>query len=182
MQILTAVHNLVAEFRPTFSICDFEKASRKASISISPRRVTFGCWFHYTKAIYVKVQKLRLCNLFKHNKAFKKWIHHLMSLPHLTEDDILQIYLDLELSFSGLTDDELQLVSTLKKFISTKCLNGSENLSVFYYEISTNNVAESYHKSNNGYIDTNHDNILKFLPLLTNKIDDYDLEQRMLEN
>ena len=26
--ILTAVHNLVSEFRPTFAMCDFEKASR----------------------------------------------------------------------------------------------------------------------------------------------------------
>ena len=76
--------------------------------------------FHYTKAIYDKVQKLGICNLFKHNKAFKKWIHQLMSLPFLTEEDILPTYLDLELSLSGLTDNELQLVSTFLKNISPR--------------------------------------------------------------
>ena len=55
-----------------------------------------------------------------------------------------------------LTDNELQLVSTYKKYISKNWMNGSENLSVFYYEFTTNNCAESYHKSLNGYIKTNH--------------------------
>ena len=54
-----------------------------------------------------------------------------MSLPFLTEEDILPTYLDLELSLSGLTDNELQLVSTFKKYISKNWVNGSENLSVF---------------------------------------------------
>ena len=163
-------------------MCDFEKASRNAFISIFPGIVIIGCWFHYTKAIYDKVQKLGLCNLFKHNKALKKWVHQLMSLPFLTEEDILPTYLDLELSLSGLTDNELQLVSTFKKYISKNWMNGSENLSVFYYEFSTNNGAESYHKSLNGYIKTNHPNIWKFLSSLNNIMDDYDLEQRRLGN
>ena len=105
-----------------------------------------------------------------------------MSLPFLTEEDILPTYLDLELSLSGLTDNELQLVSTFKKYISKNWMNGSENLSVFYYEFSTNNGAESYHKSLNGYIKTNHPNIWKFLSSLNNIMNDYDLEQRRLEN
>ena len=82
------------------------------------RLVIIGCWFHYTKALYDKIQKLGLCNLFKYNKAFKKWIHQLMSLPFFSEEDILPTYLDLELSSSRLTDSELQLVSIFKKYLS----------------------------------------------------------------
>ena len=42
---------------------------------------------------YDKVQKIGLCKLYKLNKTFKKWVHHLMSLPFLPEEDIRPTYL-----------------------------------------------------------------------------------------
>ena len=44
----------------------------------------------------------------------------------------------LELSISGLTNNELQLVSTFKKYMSKNWINGSDNLSFFYYKFKTN--------------------------------------------
>ena len=51
----------------------------------------------------------------------------------------------------------------------------------FYYQFSTNNNAESYHKSLKSSIKTSHPNIWKFLSSLEAKILDFDLEIRRLE-
>ena len=100
----------------------------------------------------------------------------------LPEEDILPTYLDVELWLSGLTNNKLQYVRISKKYISKNWMNRSESLSVFHDEFTTNNGAESYHKSLNGYIKTNHPNTWKFISSLNNITRDYYLKQRILEN
>ena len=51
----------------------------------------------------------------------------------------------------------------------------------FYYQFSTNNNAESYHKSLKSDIKTSHPNIWKFMSTLEDIILDFDLEMRRLE-
>ena len=64
-------------------MCDFEKASRNAFKTVFTNITIVGCWFHYTKAIHDKVQKVGLAKLYITNKSSKKWVHELMSLPFL---------------------------------------------------------------------------------------------------
>ena len=161
-------------------MCDFEKSSRNAFRSVYPNINLVGCWFHYTKAIYDKVQKIGLCKLSKLNKTLKKWVHHLMSLPFLPEEDIRPTYLASHMPLVGLTPAELELVSSLKKYFAKTWLDGNESLSVFYYNFSTNNGAESYHKSVKSKIKSNHPNIWKFVTNLDKVMSDYDLEFRRL--
>ena len=62
------------------------------------------------KLYTTKLKNLGLCKLYKVNKEFKKWIHQLMSLPFLTEEDIRPIYLAINLS-TELNDHELKIVA-----------------------------------------------------------------------
>ena len=105
-----------------------------------------------------------------------------MSLPFLVEEDIQPTYLTINLPTDGLNGSELELINSFKKYFTKTWIDGSVSLSVFYYEINTNNGAESYHKSLQSCIKTNHPNIWKFMSLMNNVLSDYDLEIRRLDN
>ena len=83
--VLSALHEFIPNFKPTFALCDFEIASRNAFTTVFPNIILVGCLFHYTKALHEKVQKLGLGKLYKYNKVFKTWINQVMSLPFLVE-------------------------------------------------------------------------------------------------
>ena len=108
--VISAVRTYIPEFNPSIVMCDFEKASRNAFISVFPYANIVGCWFHFTKAVYDKVQKLGLGKLYRVNKEFKNWIHLLMSLPFLPEEEIRPTYLAIHLPLIGLTESELKCV------------------------------------------------------------------------
>ena len=180
--VIAAVRDYIPEFNPSIVMCDFEKASRNAFISLFPYANIVGCWFHFTKALYEKVQKLGLGKLYQVNKEFKNWIHLLMSLPFLPEEEIRPTYLAIHLPFIGLTESELQMCATFKSNFSKVWIEASVGISVFYYEFNTNNGAESYHNCLNSYIKTNHPNVWKFMLALQSVMADYDLELGRLDN
>ena len=179
--VALAIHELVAEFNSSIAMCDFEKASLNAFKTVFTNITIVGCWFHYTKAIHDKVQKIGLAKLYKTNKSFKKWVHELMALPFLPEEDITSTYFAIKKSFVDLTPTEMELVKSLENYFYKTWIDGNESMSVFYYQFSTNNNAESYHKSLKSNIKTSHPNIWKFLSSLEDIILDFDLEMRRLE-
>ena len=69
---LLSIRELIPNSNPAFALGDFELASRKALETIFASNITTGCWFHFTKAIYEKIQKIGLSKLYKTNQAFKK--------------------------------------------------------------------------------------------------------------
>ena len=147
--VLITIRRLIPEFNPAFAIGDFEEASRNALESIIPSITIIGCWFHFTKAIFEKVQKLGLSKLYKQNQFFSIWIRRIMALPLLPEEDILPVYLSMARPSNDLNDTEKELVNKFRNYFSRTWLIGKINLSVFIYENATNNGAESYHKSLN---------------------------------
>ena len=105
--VISAVRTNIPKFNPSIVICDFETAPRNAFKFVFPYANIVGCWFHCTKAVYNKVQKLGLGKLYRVNKEFKNWIHLLMSLPFLPEEEIRPTYLAIHLPLIGLTESEL---------------------------------------------------------------------------
>ena len=96
---------------------------------------------------------------------------------------IRSVYFSLELTLLGLQDSEKELINIFRSYFNKIWINRNVNLSVFYYEKTTNNGAESYHKCLKSYFKTPHPNIWKFMGNLNNVITDYDIElQRLLEN
>ena len=122
--MIADVHDYIAEFNPSI---------------VFPYINIVGCWFHFTKAVYDKVQKLGLGKLYQVNKEFKNWIHLLMSLPFLPEEEIRPTYLAIHLPLIGLTESELQICATFKSYFSKVWIEASISISVFYYEFNTNN-------------------------------------------
>ena len=88
-------------------------------------------------------------------------------------------FFEINLELNGLTDVELQLVNSFKKYFTKTWINGSENLSVFYNEVTTNNGAESYHNTLRSYLKSIHPNIWKFMSSMDKVMCDYDLELKL---
>ena len=139
--VLITIRRLIPESNPAFAIGDFEQASRNALESIIPSITIIGCWFHFTKAIFEKVQKLGLSKLYKQNQFFSIWIRRIMALPLLPEEDILPVYLSMAIPSTDLNDTEKELVNKFRNYFSRTWLIGKINLSVFIYENATNNGA-----------------------------------------
>ena len=164
------------------AICDFEEAPRNSFMNIFPHITLVGCWFHYTKALHDKIRKLGLGKLYLTNKVFKRWVHQLMALPFLTEEEISPTFIVIHLELVGVTDLELELVSSFKKYFIKTWIDGSQSLSIFYNEVTTNNGAESYHNTRKSYIKTNHPNTWKFMSAMDKVMSDYDLEVKRLDD
>ena len=69
---LLSIRELIRNSNPAFALGDFELASRKALETIFASNITTGCWFHFTKAIYEKIQKLDCQNYIKQTKHSKR--------------------------------------------------------------------------------------------------------------
>ena len=69
--VLLTIRQLIPGFNPTFAIGDFEQTSRNAFIAVFPSIIIISCWFHFTKAIFERVQKLGLSKLSSEIKAFQ---------------------------------------------------------------------------------------------------------------
>ena len=171
---MITIRNLISGFNPTFAMGDFEQAPRNALAEIFPSVTIIECWFRFTKAVFEKVKKLGLSKLYTKNTLFKMWIRKLMALPFLPEEQIRHIFLSLEMPLTGLLDAEKELVHRFKSNFNRTWMNGSDNLSVFYYEKATNNGAESYHKS----LKSPYPNIWRFMASLSNATSDYDIESQ----
>ena len=54
--VITAVRDYIPEINPLIVMCDFEKASRNAFISLFPYINIVGCWFHFSNMIKYKTR------------------------------------------------------------------------------------------------------------------------------
>ena len=53
----------------------------------------------------------------------------------------------IDLEFKGLTDVDLKLINSFKKYFTKTWIDGNESLSVFYNKTTTNNGVQSYHNT-----------------------------------
>ncbi len=86
--VLEKVLSLAPKFSPHFWMGDFEASSRSSIKTWFPQAEVAGCHFHFTRAVFKKVQRLGMTDLFKSNPEFRLFIKHLMALPFLQAADI----------------------------------------------------------------------------------------------
>ena len=174
---------MIVDFNPVYAMGDYEIASRNALMQNFPYVTLIGCWFHFTKALFDNIKKTGLYKLYKTNQVFRQWIRKLMALPLLPEEEIHGVYISLNQPIFQIDDSTKELITKFRMYLNRTWITGNINLSVFYYENTTNNGVESYHKSLKSYIKTPHPNIWKFMACLDNIIADNDIEfQRLLQN
>ena len=63
--VVLKIRELIPDFSPKIAVSDFEKAPRNVFTHFFPGMKVFGCWFHFTQAIWKKTQSLGLGKLYK---------------------------------------------------------------------------------------------------------------------
>ena len=69
-------------------ITDYERGIINAVETDYPYWTHYGCYFHYTKALYRKVQELGLSVDYRRNRLLKFFFRKIMSLPFIPEREI----------------------------------------------------------------------------------------------
>ncbi|KAL2089322.1 hypothetical protein ACEWY4_014010 [Coilia grayii] len=70
-------------WRPQKVVCDFEQALVAAVETELPRARVCGCFFHFTQALWRRVQSLGLAPAFRDDRRLKEVIRKVMALGHL---------------------------------------------------------------------------------------------------
>ena len=179
---LKVVFEIIPDFEPNFAVSDFEDAPRNAFQKQVPGIQITGCLFHYTQAIWNRVRKAGLVNIYRTNFDFIKWLRCIMALPLLPQKEISSTFCLIgDQIIPNLSQSQDSNIRQLKKYIKKQWVLREKNLSVFETPNATNNGAETYYKSLKSKIKTHRPNIWSFLDSLEEILCNFDLEYGRLE-
>ncbi len=183
--VLEKIISLVPAFSPTFWMGNFEAPSRQAIQTWFPGSRVAGCHFHFSRAVFKKLQKLGLGPVFKSNPEVKLFVKQLMAVaflpPHEIQNAIESLFSQvLSLELSPHTNQGLRkLKSYMTRFWLT--VVSSSVLSVYDVSHTTNNISESYHSRLKSIVRTHRPAVWSFLAHINNLIADTDQEVRRLD-
>ncbi|MPC35670.1 hypothetical protein E2C01_029100 [Portunus trituberculatus] len=122
---------------------DYEKAIWKVLPEFLPDTQIKGCVFHWTQAIWRKIQEVGLQHGYTHNDGTYKYLCRVMALPFLPEEEIIPIY---DCLSRQATTAQLQSITD---YISRTWIHSStwppSSWSVFNQSIRTYNDIEGWH-------------------------------------
>lgn len=95
----------VFQMSPTKMIMDFERAMRKAFLSVHPDSIVLGCWFHHNQAVRRRASKIQgffaaIYATPEYEQAYKKF----MKLPLLPYKDIVPAFESIKAAIEAKTD------------------------------------------------------------------------------
>ena len=180
--VVHKIQELIPQLQPVSLMSDWEKAPRNAFMQVYQGVRIHGCWFHYTQAIWRKIQKCGLVSNIRGNYELASFVKKVMAIPFLPADLISSTYSLLQIP-TGIQPCDCPKLDTFFKYFQKHWLNAisHEELSIFALEYGTNNGAESYHAQLKSAIKSSHPRIWSFMHTLNNIIADYDNEMARLK-
>ena len=147
VKVLKRVLRLLPSPKAVKATIDFEKAMWAAIRKVMPWVQISGCSFHWTQAVWRKVQELGLQIPYNEDDGTHRYIRKLLALPYLSSSEIPTQFRILE---GEATTAPLKL---LVKYISDTWITNSiwppSVWSVYKQPVRTNNDVEGWHNSLN---------------------------------
>ena len=85
----SALKDLNPDLSPVRIVTDFELAAIIAFQDLFPSVDIKGCFFHFSQAVWRKVQEMGLANLYKENDELRKTVKCLVALALIPPEDVL---------------------------------------------------------------------------------------------
>lgn len=86
-------------FEPIYMVSDLEIGLKNSVLSSFNSSKHFGCFFHFSQAVWKKVQILGLVTKYKSDNKFLRCVRKLLALSFLKTDDVLNMYVCLRKEF-----------------------------------------------------------------------------------
>ena len=138
----------VKSYQPATAIqtitMDFEPAMWDAAWQIFPDVTLLACSFHWTQAVYHKIQKLGLAALYQNDHKTNDYLQKLMVLQYLPAEHITPVFEQFQAKASTLA------LQAMCEYIRTTWINiptwPTASWSVFLWATWTNNDVEGWHR------------------------------------
>lgn len=145
----TAVLKAVTEILPATPsvssfVVDFEAGLWKGIRSIFNDPMIKGCAYHFTQALWRKVQELGLQTLYCRRDNVYKIVKKVLALPFLPHEDIEEAFCELS-GKVGVIGPVREFMDYVRETWLTHRIWKVENWSVFGRSIRTNNDVEGWH-------------------------------------
>ena len=141
--VLTTVKEIVDECQLEEIMVDFESAVWGAISKVFPQVVIKGCTFHWTQAVWRKIQELGLAPGYYNEEGIQIYLRKLLALPFLPKEFISSVFLNLAAEANS---DPLR---SLCDYISRTWINNRtwppSAWSCFMQSVRTNNDLEGWH-------------------------------------
>uniref|UniRef100_T1J8C3 RING-type domain-containing protein n=1 Tax=Strigamia maritima TaxID=126957 RepID=T1J8C3_STRMM len=162
--LLRYVLELQPNLNPTVVMSDFETALQNAVSICFPQARVAGCFFHYSQAIWRRVQKLGLTDGYRDNPRITRTVKRCMALSLLPHTSIVAGLQTIR-EYTRLQGIDSGTVQSLLLYIECRWIRiiTPERFSVFDLIRRTNNDVESFHKTLLKRIGLSHPNIWEFM-------------------
>lgn len=167
--IQTACRRYGLEFQPSVFAIDFENSVITTISQLFPQARIRGCLFHFTRAIWRRVQSLGLTTLYQEDQGINKLVRRSMSLPLVPTQHVDDVWIEA----MNEVDNEIQGVSAFKDYITTTWVDSTaarypveiwnqfDNL----HGVRTTNHLESWHNKIKRSITRSHPNIFRVIQI-----------------
>ncbi|CAF4389943.1 unnamed protein product, partial [Rotaria magnacalcarata] len=153
------------KFEPTRILSDFESGLISAIANEFSAAIHSGCFFHYTQAIFRRIQVLGLTTLYFQNSEIRSRCRKLMALALLPIDKTESSFHSLRVKSSTMVNQELHQLFLY--FNHQWLVNVPLKIwNVYGCHHRTNNNCEGFHNRLNQRIQKSHPNIWMFIKLL----------------
>jgi len=141
--VLSALRDCMSTCNVRCVTSDFERALWQAVASVFPGVEHHGCTFHWTQAVYRKIQALGLAVEYRENRSVYRLCRKLMSLPLVPQCEIPALFSHLKQQ--ALTDALRRLFDYVDSTWVHTDVWPPSSWSAFRRPIRTNNDVEGWH-------------------------------------
>jgi len=164
-------------------ILDFERAAWSAVHTVLPQVTCKGCHFHWTQAIWRKVQSLGLAADYMEKTQVQKFVRRLMCLPFLPHEHIAPMFVNI-ISLDTPANPMPLLLRQLFDYIQRTWIYSSvwppESWSQFQRSVRTNNDCEGWHRRLNQKIHRHNLPFYQLIAVLHSEAELVDIQAQFL--
>ncbi len=181
--VLEKLKELQPQFKPTHIMGDYEQASRNAFKTCFPDAEWGGCIFHFSRAIWRKIQKLGLIDCYKTSAEFRLLVKRTMAVPFLPPFHMRVLVNHIFAHDCQVSEPIQRRISQLKTYVTRFWLGkvSAQNLSIYRFQHATNNNCEAFHSRLKSLIRTHRPAIWTYQGHLNTVIKDTELEVRRID-
>lgn len=146
---------------------DFEQAAIRAVHEEFPDANVKGCFFHFTQAIWRKVQDLGLAGLYKEDEHIQQWVRRAAGLPLLPVDEVQDAWLEAMDQSPDIPQSE-----AFHDYVVTTWVDYDARFPIAMWNHNqtngprTNNNVEGFHNRLNRSLPHHHPNIYRFIEVI----------------